>query len=70
MDKIYKSKTSEKDNRFYRMIKPVGSWDREGCRHYALWQPCKRFCIFWCTFYFAYDQEFWIEPEPFTLVEN
>ena len=43
----------------YRQVLPVGSWERDGCRHYAKWQPVKPFLkVFWVGF----DKPFWLEP--------
>jgi len=47
-------------NNFYVMVKPVGSWDRDGCRHYALWQKVwKRW------FPFPVGKEFWLDTAGF-----
>lgn len=47
------------EGRFYKQVKPVGSWKRPGCAHYALWQPVKRFLwLFWVDS----GERFWLEP--------
>ena len=49
------------DKKYYVQIKPVGSWDRDNCRHYSLWQPVKRFLKF---FFINSGKQFWLEQWP------
>jgi hypothetical protein len=57
MGKIYVN-----DGKFYRMVKPVGSWQHHCCRHYALWCPVKKFLgLFWI----ARGTEFWFPMDGF-----
>lgn len=46
------------------MIKPVGSWNRDGCRHYALWQPVSKFL--W--FYISDGEQFWLDMYGFEKI--
>ena len=61
MKNLYK-----RDNEYFIMFKPVGSWNREDCRHYALWQPVKRFLwIFWINS----REKFWLDMYKFEKVK-
>jgi hypothetical protein len=48
----------------YAMVKPVGSWEREGCKHYALW---RRQLYIW-PIYINVGKEFWLDMEGMTKV--
>lgn len=60
MSKIYKN-----SDKYYKMIKPVGSWDIKGYKHYALWQPVKRFL--W-IFFIPVKSKFWLDMYGFEKV--
>jgi hypothetical protein len=60
MSKIYIN-----DGKFYKMIKPVGSWRRKGCTHYALFQPIKKFWWFWVND----GEQFWLDLYGFEEVK-
>ena len=60
MSKLYKN-----DDKYYKMIKPVGSWDRHGCKHYTLWQPVKRFL--W-IFFIPVKKQFWLDMYGFEKI--
>ena len=52
----------DEGRRFYKIIKPVGSWQRRGCEHYALWKPVNRFLwVFWIR----RAQDFWLDMDGF-----
>lgn len=42
------------------MLKPVGSWDREGCEHYALWQRIWKWWFPW-----SIGQSLWLDMYGF-----
>ena len=47
-------------DRYYRMVKPVGSFDVDGRRHYALWQ---RVWKWWCPW--PIEERFWLDMYGF-----
>ena len=67
MKNLYKYKNSDGTYGYVRMLKPVGSWNREGCRHYALWQHVKKFLWFFVPNHTK--QEFWLGMVGFSKVE-
>lgn len=60
MAKLYKN-----GDRYYRMVQPVGRYDRDGCRHYALWQPIRKFLWFWIN----NGERFWLDMDGFEEVK-
>lgn len=60
MSKLYKN-----NGRYYIMVKPVGSWNRKGCKHYALWQPVK---CFLGIFPIPVKKQFWLDMYGFEKV--
>jgi hypothetical protein len=48
---------------YYRMIKPVGSWSRQGCQHYALWRPVRK--LLWFFVRIRSKEDFWLDTEGF-----
>lgn len=52
----------KRSGKYYFMIKPVGSWTRKGCEHYALWQPVKMFL--WII-PIACGEQFWLDMYGF-----
>ena len=61
MKELYKNTETEEH---YKMLKPVGSWKRDGCTHYALWQPVKKVLFFWVPS----RQAFWLDMYGFIKV--
>jgi len=53
--KIYKN-----GDRYYKMVKPVGSWG-----NYALWQPLKKFKLFG---FFSSGKQFWLDDYGFEKI--
>ena len=67
MKNLYRYKSYDGSYGYVKMLKTVGSWNREGCQHYALWQHVVKFLWFFVPDY--KKQEFWLDTEDFEQVK-
>ena len=67
MKNLYRYEALDGSYGYVKMLQPVGSWNREGCRHYALWQHVKKFLWFFIADHTK--QEFWLDVSGFEQVK-
>jgi hypothetical protein len=52
--------TYKRNDAYFLMLEPVGSWDRDGCRHMVKWQKILTWWWPWPV-----DEEFWLDTNGF-----